>query len=112
MINRRVFRIVHRTKNDPHGVEGYFLHELFIKDDGTVTGWRAQIAPGRPAIPALAAHMANLVDAFRHPVLEHRKLSQPGFKLTGIDQPLISLGDISDLLMKMAITNPVPAPSA
>ncbi len=82
-LHNSVFRIIHRTAADPHGVEGYFLHELYLAPDGTLRGWRAGISLGAPDFWVLKDHVIRLIDAFRYEPIEHRDL-KTGLKITWV----------------------------
>lgn len=75
------FRIVHRTKEDPHGVEGYFIHEIYVKPDLTVNGWRAGFTFGFPSVKTLMLGMEQVIEAFHYEPIEYVDLSTFGFKL-------------------------------
>lgn len=68
------FRVVHRTKQDPHGVEGYFIHELYVRADGTVSGWRAGISAGAKTPVELRGVIQQIQRALDLPVIEHKDL--------------------------------------
>jgi hypothetical protein len=80
------FRIVKREKDDPHGVEGFFLHELFVNPQGKVTSWRAGISLGGRSVEQLQSFYTFLGEAFKHPFLNHKELTS-GTATINIDTP-------------------------
>ncbi len=80
-LHNSVFRIIHRTAQDPHGAEGYFIHELYLSPDGTLRTWRAGVSSGAPDLLVLKDHMIRVIDAFRYEPIKYRDL-QTGLKIS------------------------------
>jgi hypothetical protein len=82
-LENSIFRIIHRTSENPHGVEGYFIHELYMRQDGTVRGWRAGVSVGALSIHNLKEHMIRVIDAFNYEPINYIDL------IKGMEIPLI-----------------------
>jgi hypothetical protein len=82
-LENSIFRIIHRTANDPHGAEGYFIHELYMRKDFTIRGWRAGVSVGAKDLEILKDHMIRVIDAFNYEPISYRDL------VRGTEIPLV-----------------------
>jgi hypothetical protein len=81
-LNHSVFRIIKREATDPHGAEGYFIHELYVNADGTMRGWRAGVSIGDKDLGVLKDHMIRVICAFNHEPIKYQDLTRPGFRVS------------------------------
>lgn len=93
-LENSIFRIVHRTAENPHGVNGYFIHELYTRPDGTIIGWRAGVSLGALDIQTLKDHMIRVIDAFNYEPINYLDLVK-GTEIPLIFKPL-KLEDTGD----------------
>jgi len=69
------FRIIKREKDDPHGAEGFFIHELLVDPDGVVRKWKAGISIGAATVESLRDFYELVLMAFSYPVISHKDLA-------------------------------------
>jgi hypothetical protein len=77
-----VFRIIKREATDPHGAEGYFIHELYVNADGTMRGWRAGVSIGDKDLSVLKDHLIRVICAFNHEPIKYQDLLTKGFRIS------------------------------
>jgi hypothetical protein len=83
------FRIVRRRPTDPHGVDGYFIHELYVDTSNRVTTWKAAgLSLGASSIDQLKEDMKKVLEAFNYPPIEHSDLHS-GFLLQSDDPKVV-----------------------
>jgi hypothetical protein len=105
------FRIIHRLPIDPHGVEGYFIHEIYVQEDLTVTGWRAGVTIGARDINVLKDHVIRAIEAFNHEPISYKDLSTHGFKLPTEDgHQLSESGQTTVRILDKKSPLPLPFP--